>query len=169
MQPLEKIAIGITMLASLLIVGLVPDNPLRHLDDPSYWGVIGYYLVFLSILAIRILNKPAAFEQGMLTALLTAMPLIYVANWLRFDGETMWIIAEVAGLIIYGALAITSRHFKLLLSLGIAGHALWDLFHLNQQVYVPLWYIMACAIVDFCAGFYAFTRLKQFQVQVGSC
>ena len=121
---------------------------------------MGYYLVFLVIVIIRLLKRSGLVEQRILTFFLAGMPLIYIGNWLRFDGDSMWIFAELVGLLIFGGLAFLSKQRLLLLPIGIAGLGFWDLLHLTHQEFVPDWYIAACAVIDVCCGFYAFARFR---------
>ena len=156
----DIVSIGIVLLATLGLILLVPANPFKNLDDPSYWGVIGYLLAFIWGAAIRLFERPAAHERLLLTLFLAGMPLIYLANWARFDGASAWGLFEILGLLIYGGLALFSRKRLLLLSIGIAAHGLWDLLHYNQALYVPNWYVLACALVDLAVGLYAFVRFR---------
>lgn len=168
MKNIEKISISLVFVATLSMVFIVPENPAFHLDDPNYWGVIGYCAVFLVVLFMRILgNQTIKQEKILLTIFLAAMPLIYIADWLRFDRKSFWIWIEIVGLFIYVLMAILStRRRIILLGIGIAAHGLWDLFHFNQQLYVPNWYVIACAVVDCAAGFYVVIRFKTYQLEV---
>lgn len=165
---LKKITIGLVLFATLGLILLVPDNPLKHLDNPSYWGVIGYLLMFIYVAGIRLFEQPAAHERLVLTIFLAGMPLIYLANWARFDGASLWGLFETMGLIIYGGLALFSKRRLVLLSAGIAAHGLWDLLHYNQALYVPNWYVLACALVDLAVGLYAFVRFRHLTFNYGT-
>ena len=74
----------------------MPDNPVHHLDNPNYWGVVGYVAVFATVVILR-LNESLSIEleRSILTVFLAGMPLIYVADWVRFDGTSFWIILKV--------------------------------------------------------------------------
>ena len=165
---IENITMGIVLLATVGLVLLVPDNPLKHLDNPSYWGVIGYLLIFIGVVFIRLARQPATLERLVLTLFLAGMPLIYLANWVRFDGASLWVLFEVLGLLLFMGLALFSRKRLVLLSLGIAAHGLWDLLHYNQAMYVPNWYVLACAIVDLAVGMYAFVRFRNLTITNGT-
>ena len=164
MNKMEKISIGLVFLATFCLYPLVPDNPVHHLDNPNYWGVMGYVAIFATVVILR-LNESLSIEleRSILTVFLAGMPLIYVADWVRFDGTSFWIIVELIGLSIYAAIAyLSNKKYLILLPIGIAGHGLWDLLHFNQDLYVPNWYVLACAIIDIAVGFYVYARFKNF-------
>lgn len=164
----DHITIGMVLLATLGLILLVPDSPLKHLDNPSYWGVIGYLLILIYVVILRFLKQPLVHERMVLTLFLAGMPLIYLANWMRFDGASLWILFEILGLLLYGGLALFSKKHLVLLSIGIAAHGLWDLLHYDQELYVPNWYVLACAIVDLAVGMYAFVRFRNLAVDHGT-
>ena len=162
MTNLEKISIALVFLATISLYPLVPDNPLNHLDNPNYWGVIGYVTIFVTVVTLRVYEGLSnESERLVLTVFLAGMPLIYVADWIRFDGMSLWIIVELAGLSIYAIIAyLSTKKYFILLPIGLAGHGLWDLLHFNQGLYVPNWYVLACAIVDCAIGFYVYARFR---------
>ena len=43
----DQAALTLLVLATLAAISVLPDLPYRHLDDPSYWGVLGFLLVFV--------------------------------------------------------------------------------------------------------------------------
>lgn len=161
---MNKSAIGflVLILATISLFWVVPALPFAHLDDPSHWGVIGYGVVFGLVVA-KWLQVGAAQkrERRVMVALLVAMPLIYVANWLRFGGENIWLLIELIGTLIYWSVAfLAAKRFPWVLAPGIAAHALWDLWHYGQGSYVPDWYVIGCIIIDVSLGFYVWTQFK---------
>ena len=142
--------------ASLALVWIVPENPLAHLDDPSHWGVIGYVLTVWRLVALRSdrLDRPSGAHR-ILIGFLIGMPIIYLADWVRFGGSLGYLWVEVGGALLYWTIAAAAvvRSYRVL-SAGIAGHALWDLLHLGTADYVPEWYAFGCALVDVAVGLF---------------
>ena len=68
-------------------MAVVPDWPHRHLDDPSYWGLLAYLVVFVLVLALTS-GGVGRTGRALLRVFLFGLPLIYVANWVRFGGST---------------------------------------------------------------------------------
>ncbi len=138
--------------ATASLAWIVPELPLVHLDDPSHWGVIGY-LGFVGILARRVTVGRLGLPRSLLALFLAGMPLIYVANWVRFGGTTGWLVVELLGLVLFSVIAWLGRsRAAWWLAAGVAGHALWDAGHLGGPSFVPDWYATGCAIVDIALG-----------------
>lgn len=148
--------------ATAALVWIVPASPFAHLDDPSHWGVIGYGVTVLLLVLRRLRGRGRHFpERDLLAAFLAAMPVIYLADWLRFDGSSAWIAVEAAGALAFWALAwLGAARSPWFLAVGIAGHALWDVWHFGNVTFVPDWYVLACAVVDPALGVYAAARLR---------
>lgn len=142
--------------ATMALFWIVPDWPLRHLDDPSHWGILGYAGT-LALLAVRgwwAHDDPS--RRRPLLWFLVAMPVIYLADWLRFGGRPAWLVVELAGAGAYwvcARLAVTRSVWYL--PVGIAGHALWDIAHYGRAAFVPDWYALGCAVVDVAMGLFA--------------
>ncbi len=143
--------------ATVSLPWVVPVSPLRHLDDPGYLGVLGFGLT-LGVLALgAVLKTPAAdrLVWWCLLAFLVGMPLVYVADWLRFGGSYPWLAVELAGLALFGALALLAvRRSPWFLAAGILGHALWDAAHYGRTAFVPDWYALGCFLIDVGLGLY---------------
>ena len=52
----DIVGVGVKRSGNLLRIGaalsalvVVPDLPHRHLDDPAYWGVVGFALVVIQL------------------------------------------------------------------------------------------------------------------------
>ncbi len=145
-------------LATLAALSVVPDWPHRHLDDPSYWGLLGYLAVFLS-LCVR---RPRTFatdtsDRRLIRLFLLGLPLVFVADWLRFGGSTAELGIELLGLAIWVGLAFRSGRSDLALWMGCAAHAVWDGLHYGRVDFVPGWYVTACLAADI--GLAAFVLL----------
>lgn len=139
----------ILCIAALAALTAVPDWPYRHLDDPSYWGVLGYLALFLLLLARQGSGrKLRPSSRRSLRLLLVGLPLVYVANRIRFGGTPTDLAIELAGLGIWTGLALAARRSDLVLWTGIAAHAVWDGLHFGRGGYIPDWYVTACVAVD---------------------
>lgn len=147
--------------ATVAVLWLVPDTPLRHLDDPSYWGVVGY-MVALGLVGIRRWRHPLHIfpEYRVMLGFLIAMPIIYLANWLRFGEGVVWLGLEVAGAAFYWGIAwLATARAAWWLPAGIGAHALWDFWHYDRLSYVPDWYALSCGIIDAAIALYVLGRL----------
>lgn len=148
----------VTTFAALV---MVPDWPHRHLQDPSYWGVAGFVVVVL-----RILYRPdGSWAQGganrrTVRIFLAGLPLIYVADWLRFGGSGWELAIQAAGLGVWVFLAVRARSSDLALWFGCVAHGLWDAAHFGHVSFVPQWYVAACIAADVGLGAYVLLQLK---------
>ena len=147
--------------ASFAALAVVPDWPHRHLDDPSYWGLLGYLIVFAMLLV-----RPRASwgiggsARGIIRLFLLGLPLVYVADWLRFGGSSLEFVAEVAGLGIWVVLAVLAGRSDIALWSGCVGHAAWDALHFGRVGFVPDWYVAACLAVDIGLGAFVLLNLR---------
>ncbi len=166
MKNLRRTSIAGVIIATISLYWIVPENPMLHLDDPSHWGIIGYLSVLLVISSAKLAGQNrGALERNLLTGFLLAMPLIYIANWIRYDQQSYWFWVELMGVIIYWAIAFLSKRVSLLfLAFGIGAHAIWDIWHFNQGLYVPNWYVIGCTVIDVAAGFYALVQIKYWDL-----
>ncbi len=134
---------------------IVPENPLLHLDDPSHWGVLGI-LLFVALFWRRVKTGRQRAPKRLLATFLGAMPLIYIANWIRFGGSSGWLVVEVLGLVLFGILvALGWWRGKWWFAAGIAAHAVWDAAHIGQTTFIPDWYAVGCAVADVAVAGYA--------------
>lgn len=133
--------------AGLILV--VPGSPLAHLDDPSYWGVLGYLVALALLFGPRLAGRRRPRqERRVLLLFLVGMPVVYLADWLRFGGGPGWLAVELAGAALYWTLAWRWRASVPWLAAGIAAHGLWDLAHWGRTPFVPDWYALGCFAVD---------------------
>lgn len=151
----SQVLLGVATVAALLVV---PDWPHRHLDDPRYWGIIGYLVVFCAVVArgSRSWSRGSA-NRRMTRLFLAALPVIYVASWMRFGGSTAELVFQLAGVVIWLGLALAAGRSDLVLWVGCVAHALWDGAHFERVGFIPGWYASACLAIDI--GFGAFVLL----------
>ena len=148
--------------AALSALVLVPDLPHRHLDDPTYWGVVGFALV-----AIQLLRRSGGRWQAgsgnrrVAILFLLGLPLIYVVSWLRFGGSGLELGVQLVGLVLWTAMAIRARRSDLVLWLGCVSHALWDAAHFGGNGIVPDWYAAACLAADLGIGAFILLSLRR--------
>jgi hypothetical protein len=142
----------------ILLAALVPDSPLRHLDEPPYIAAIASAATTIAILIFDLLNDQKTVRR-LLALFLAGMPMVYIAAWLtRPSGQSdLWI--EIAGLVLFGTLAALGLVRSIwFLAAGILAHGLaWDLFHLGST-FIPTWYAVGCAVVDVGFAAYAASR-----------
>lgn len=123
------------------------------------WLFLGLALgaAFLALARARGRGEVRILALGLLVA-----ALIYVAFALAgADGK--WVLVEVAGVAVYGALAwLGLRRSLLWLAAGWALHPLWDAgLHLmgGGAAFAPEWYVLACISFDLLVGAYIAFRL----------
>lgn len=156
---------GLLFVVTVSLFWIVPDIPLAHLDDPSHWGVMGY-AVTVVLLGRGFAIGPEAHdaERRLLVLFLVAMPLVYLADWFRFGGPTSWLAIELGGGVVYWTVAwLAATKWPWLLPVGIAGHALWDLWHYGRTDFIPDWYAAACLLVDVALGLYLSGRMRAWR------
>ena len=69
----------------------------EHLGEPCYWAGLGSIASSLQILSLHATGRRGTrFERLTLSLFLAAMPLVYVASWLR-SPEPGWLLPELAG------------------------------------------------------------------------
>ena len=148
-------------MVSFAALAVVPDWPHRHLDDPSYLGLLGYLIV----VALLLLRPRASWAAGgsarrIIQLFLLGLPLVYVADWLRFGGTSLELVTELAGLGIWVVLAVLARRSDIALWSGCVGHAAWDALHFDRVGFVPDWYVAACLAVDIGLGAFVLLNLR---------
>ncbi len=136
----------------------VPAIPFLHLDDPSHWGVLGFAATAALLLSPLSDQWSRRGLNAVLTVFLVALPAIYVANCIRWNGDLAGLWLELTGLVIWSGLAVAALKRPFLLPIGIALHAVWDAAHFGHVDYVPDWYIIACIAADLGLAGYLFAR-----------
>ncbi len=148
---------------TIALYWVVPALPFAHLDNPGHWGILGYFLTLVMIMRARFRGSRGRGLQRWMVFFLCAMPLIYIAYWLRYGGSQNWLGIELAGLLIYWGLAwmavVQSPRY---LALGIGLHGLWDIAHYTRSGFVDDWYALACLLVDFALAIYIAGRIPQW-------
>lgn len=158
MTMIPRLYLAMTVVTALLFV---PALPFLHLDDPSHWGVFGFAATAAVLLSPSTDNWSSRRLQALLRVFLVALPVIYIANCIRWNGGLAGLSIELGGLVIWSGLALAALRRPVLLPLGIALHAIWDAAHFGRVDYVPDWYIMACIAADLGLAGYLFSRFTQ--------
>ncbi len=141
---------------------VVPGLPLAHLDDPGHWGVIGYALVLALVLRLRLKGaRGSRTERRLVGLFLAGMPVVYVADWLRFGGALPWLWIELAGVAAFWTLAALGvRRSPWFLVAGLAAHGFWDAAHTGRTQFVADWYTVGCFLVDLAFAVYAAGQVR---------
>jgi hypothetical protein len=111
----------------------------------AVWLLMG---VVLAVLYMKSLHSQVkrAHDHGLLL-----VQLVYLALAL-LQGDVSWVVLEGVGALIWGMLAYFSSksHGRWWLVMGWALHPVWDMYHLTfgGEVFVPVWYMMACISFD---------------------
>lgn len=91
------------------------------------------------------------------------MPLVYVAFWLRYSGPQDWLWIQLAGVVVYWALAwVAATLNPWFLAIGIDGHAVWDVWHWGRVEFVADWYALACFIIDVAIALYVAAQIPNW-------
>ncbi len=148
--------------ATVALFWIMPGFPLVQLDDPGHWGVIGYLVVLAIVLRERLRGiRGGCTERRVLAIFLAGMPVVYLADWFRFDGPPAWLWLELAGAVPFWALAaLGAKRAPWLLVVGLAGHGLWDAAHYQRTEFVADWYAVGCFLVDLAFAVYAADQVR---------
>jgi hypothetical protein len=160
-------ALGLTALYAQLAITLwiMPSWSPIHAGEPVYQASVAAVLTVAAITALRVAGKIGSrAEQRLLAVFLAGMPLVYVVSWL-ITPEPGWLVPEIAGLIVFGALAFAGlKRSPWFLAVGIASHGLfWDAWHYGRTSFVPSWYELACLVADIGFGVYVATQVPRFE------
>lgn len=160
---MDRLATLALVLATLSLYWIVPELPFAHLDNPGHWGLIGYFLTLGMVARARLRASRGRGLQRWLLAFLCAMPLFYVAFWLRYSGPRDWLWIELAGVAVYWVLAwIAATLNPWFLALGIGAHAAWDLWHWGRVEFVVDWYALACCVIDVALALYVAAQIPNW-------
>lgn len=126
-----------------------------YVRDPAYFALAAALAAAAGFGVLRLLRvRRASFERLWLALFLAAMPVIYLwAALLAGDRDAVAI--ELAGLVIFGGLALLGyfRESFLILGLGIAAHGVaWDAWHHHRAGFIEPWYPQACLLIDLAFG-----------------
>ncbi len=132
---------------------------------PHDSAICGYVAAVLVLVLSHLFAPPARIEKIeriLLGVFLLSMPGVYLGDWRLFHGSPSWLWIELAGQVIFGALAIAGMwRWPWLIAAGIAAHGLaWDAWHYHSGSATPDWYAIGCAIVDVGLAAYYAIRLR---------
>ena len=149
--------------ATISLYWLIPGLPFTNLDDPGQWAVIGYFLTLVIVVRARFRSARGRSLQRWLVVFLCAMPLVYIAYWLRYSGPPDWLWIELAGLVVFWAAAfVAATVTPWFLAIGIGAHAVWDIWHWRRIAFVPDWYAFACFLVDIALAIYIASQIPNW-------
>lgn len=122
--------------------------------------VVGIALGALLVALARRLGERRVFSLGLIVA-----AVIYVGFALYGDAERGWVSLELAGVLLYGALAVLGlRHTQCWLALGWGAHPVWDVgLHLvgGGSTFAPAWYAVLCIGLDLVVAVYIIFRCRR--------
>ena len=124
------------------------------------WTVIG--LIVALLLASRLLSAGPVIElAGLVTIIIAAVVAGLVrGTWARTDLYRWQPYAAVGfGAICLGALILSPDAGRVLLAIGLIGHALWDLLHWQRHEVVSRSLSEWCAALDLTLGLGVFVLL----------
>lgn len=147
--------------ATVAVVAVIPDWPHRHPGDPSYWGLVAFVLLAVGLLALpRRSWEFGGTARRAIIAFLAVVPLVYVADWIRWGGSEVELAIQLGGLAAWLSAAYAARRSDVVLWMGCAAHALWDAAHFGRVDFVPEWYAAACLAADIGLGAFVLIELK---------
>ncbi len=126
----------------------------------TLWALAGGVMASLSVQVIRRLSQrqalPQRFEERVWAWLLALAALIYTAFSAVGGAAATWQLIELGGLLLYGALAMSTPRFgRGLLGFAWLTHIAWDaLVHHEPPGHVPAWYVPGCLGFDVAIGLY---------------
>lgn len=124
-----------------------------------FWLLLGLAAAILFIRFAR--ERGEDQEQKVLATGLLVAALIYVGFAILW-GNWRWITLEVGGVLLFGLVAyLARRSLVVLLAVGWASHALWDiLLHWLGPGYTvaPAWYVWLCFSFDLVVAAYLLVR-----------
>lgn len=160
---MDRLGILALVLATASLYWILPGLPFTQLDDPGQWGVIGYFLTLLMLVRARFRWSRGRRLRLWLVVFLCAMPVVYLAYWLRYSGPREWLWIELAGLVVFWAVAwMAATLTPWMLVAGIGGHAIWDIWHWDRVDFVADWYALACFVVDIALAVYIAAQMPNW-------
>ncbi len=121
----------------------------------SAWLLLGLFLGAVFIAFARALDRA---EIRVLASGLLVAALIYIGFAAVGGAGLAWLLIEVAGAVVYGALAwLGTRRSHLWLAVGWGLHPAWDAgLHLlgAGAPFTPTWYAVACISFDVAVAVY---------------
>lgn len=167
---MEYLGLGMVFFAIVTLYWIVPEPPYLHLYNPGHWGLMGFFIVVIVILVLRQMYPTGSrWESPLYCVGLSAMPLVYIAGWIIFGGSYEELVIEVVGALIFVCIALWGlKKSSLFLAVGIMLHGVWDILHWQTISFIPDWYIVGCALVDFTLGGYVLSRLLSIEISQGA-
>lgn len=158
---MDTIALAALVLSTTLSLLLTPDLHVADLIEPTVNATITAPIMMTVILALRLSGARPVWERRVLAAFLFLMPTVYLLSLALHGAAAGWLSTELAGQVLYGALAIAGLlHSGWWLVLGIGAHGLgWDIWHYGRTSFIPDWYAVGCLVVDVGWAFYAASRV----------
>ena len=164
----DKLSFAFAVASTAVALYIVPSWR-GFLTDPCLWALAAAAATILLLLVTRHLGDRARlFEVRWLALFLAGMPVIYLARWIFKGGPSAgygWLLVELAGVLVYGTLAIAGLKRHWLIAAGIAAHGIvWDSWHyFPGSSYVPSWYAIGCLVVDIGLATYTATRIPAWR------
>jgi hypothetical protein len=147
-------------LSTVAVLAMIPEWPLAGLTDPSYWGLVGFSVLAVIFLFVgRGSWSPGSLNRRLVVAFLVALPVLYLAHWLRFGGSSLELVIQLGGLGTWLVFAALGRRSDTPLWLGCVLHGVWDAVHFGRIDFVPEWYGAACALADVALGAFVLMRV----------
>ncbi len=159
---LDALGLAAFVVATFAAALVVPDLSLSLVGLPVFHAVVASAVVLTLVTVVRARGpRGSRLERVSMALFLSLMPTIYLMSWLRFGGGGEWLLTELAGQVVFAALAIAGyRRWPWLLVLGIGGHGLlWDAWHYGRTPFMPAWYAIFCAVVDVGLAIYVATQV----------
>ncbi|MFN1834269.1 hypothetical protein AB2B38_003310 [Balneola sp. MJW-20] len=141
------------LLATTAALAVIPDWPIFHLDNPSYWSMMGFLYLTIGLVVLPDSSwKKGSTNRNLIIAFLAIVQLVYIANWIRYGESETDLIIQVVGSILWLIFAFKARQSNSVLWLGCILHALWDAAHFGRVEFIPDWYATACLAADIGIG-----------------
>ncbi len=136
---------------------LVEDKIARFTMDMLTALAVGVVAAGALVFAIRSEEKDV--ERYRLAVGLGVVAAVYAAFSMN-AGPGVWVLAELAGVGLFGVIAIVGyRHSALVVAAGWMLHVGWDVMHHVVEVrFVPSWYPDACISFDLVVAVYLAVR-----------
>jgi len=162
----DAVGLAALSLSTSLALLFVPDLSLASLKNPADAAAIGTCFVFTVLIVVRGLGQRGTrLERYLFAAFLAFMPVVYIENRLLFGGSMEWLYLELAGLVVFVALAILGLKVSPWYTvIGIGAHGLfWDSWHYGRAAFMPSWYAATCLLIDVGWAIYVATQVPVFR------
>lgn len=141
------------LLATTAALAVIPDWPIFHLDNPSYWSMMGFLYLTIRLVVLPDSSwKKGSINRTLIIAFLAVVQLVYIANWIRYGESETDLIIQIVGSVVWLIFAFKARQSNTVLWMGCLLHALWDAAHFGRVEFIPDWYAAACLAADIGIG-----------------